>query len=886
VADAPSALTDALQDRFTFERELGRGGMATVYLAQDLKHDRAVALKVLHPELAASVGPERFQREIRFAAKLQHPHILSLHDSGEAAGWLYYVMPFVQGESLRDRLRREGELPVQEALRLLCEVADALAYAHAQGVVHRDIKPDNVMLSGRHALIADFGVAKAVSDAARPGEALTTAGVALGTPRYMAPEQVTADPQLDHRVDIYALGVMAYEMLAGAPPFTGPTPQAIFAAHVTREPTPLDQLRPGLSPMLSGIVAKCLAKRPADRWQSAADLLAALERLTSSSQETTPAERPAAPARRPTRVLAWGAVALAVAAAVAAVLLTRSREQVRIGALSRLTVDPGLAMDPAISPDGRFVAYTAGPLADSRIYVRQVEGGAPIAIAKDIAGAQRFPFWSPDGTRLLFRSARGIEVVPALGGASRVLVPAEGGATLLPGPWSPDGRQFAFARTDSLYVSPVAGGPPRLLGHGGDMHSFSWSPDGRWIAAVRGNRQSVDPTVHWFLGNLAPSAIWLFATGSDGREPLQVTDDHAYHASPVWLPRGRALLFLSDAEGGLDVYRLGLAGSGRPAGPAVRLTTGLNANAMSLAADGRRLAYAILADRSNVWALPVSSDSVARISQAHPATSGDQTIESFALSPDGRWLAFDSNRNGTSQIYRAPLSGGEPEQLTTDSGAHFWARWSPDGREIVYQSFGKGRRRLFVIPAEGGQPSPLPTGDGDDRAPEWAGDGRGVYYLHAYDTPGSEVRLISRDRSGQWGTPRTIARIDALPVAASPDGRLIAFATTRGLTLTTPAGDSSRILVPVSYRAAAVRPTYVSWSADGRTLYYLALDSVDHASVWSASPQGGQPKLVVRFDDPGREWHRYGFAVFGGRFYFTLGDRQSDVWTADVKGAR
>jgi Tol biopolymer transport system component len=274
------------------------------------------------------------------------------------------------------------------------------------------------------------------------------------------------------------------------------------------------------------------------------------------------------------------------------------------------------------------------------------------------------------------------------------------------------------------------------------------------------------------------------------------------------------------------------------------------------------------------------------ISQAHPVTSGDQTIESFALSPDGRWLAYDSDRTGDSQIYRVPLSGGEPEQLTTDSSAHFWPNWSPDGREIAYHAFGKGARRLFVIPAEGGPPAAIPAGEGDDRTAEWTSDGRGVYYLHEYDTPRTEVRLIARDGSGRWGAPRTIARIDALPLAPSPDGRLIAFATTKGLTLATPAGDSSRILVPVSYRAAALRPTYLSWSADSRTLYYLALDSVDHASVWSVSPKGGQPKLVVRFDDPSREWHRYGFAAARGQFYFTLGDRQSDVWTAEVEGAR
>ena len=228
-------LQAALADRYRIERELGQGGMATVYLAEDLKHHRKVAVKVLRPELAATLGPERFAREIEVAARLQHPHILGLIDSGDADGFFYYVMPYVEGETLRDRLTRGGELPVPEAVRLLGEIAEALATAHRAGVVHRDIKPENVMLSGRHAMVMDFGVAKAVTEASGDHQ-LTSVGVALGTPAYMAPEQATADPQMDGRVDIYALGVMGYEMLTGATPFPGLNPQQTLAAHVTRAP--------------------------------------------------------------------------------------------------------------------------------------------------------------------------------------------------------------------------------------------------------------------------------------------------------------------------------------------------------------------------------------------------------------------------------------------------------------------------------------------------------------------------------------------------------------------------------------------------------------------------------------------------------------------------
>ncbi|UCF41558.1 MAG: protein kinase [Gemmatimonadota bacterium] len=285
--DFAARLTTALGDRYAIERELGSGGMATVYLAEDLKHHRKVAVKVLRPDLAATLGPERFLREIEIAARLQHPHILPLLDSGDADGFLYYVMPYVEGQSLRDKLAKEGELPVGEAVRIIRDVVDALTAAHALGVVHRDIKPENVLLSGRHALVSDFGVAKAVSEATGR-EKLTTAGVALGTPAYMAPEQAAADPHLDHRVDIYAVGAMAYELLTGRPVFMGTTPQQVLSAHVTEAPQPVTRHRGTVPPALESVVMRCLEKKPADRFQDVWELLPLLEALTTPSGGVTP----------------------------------------------------------------------------------------------------------------------------------------------------------------------------------------------------------------------------------------------------------------------------------------------------------------------------------------------------------------------------------------------------------------------------------------------------------------------------------------------------------------------------------------------------------------------------------------------------------------------
>ncbi len=281
----------ALAERYPLTRSLGRGGMATVYLARDVKHGRDVAIKVLDPSLAIALGPKRFLREVEIVAQLHHPHIVPLYDSGDAGGRLYYVMPYEPRGSLRHKLERhEGPLPVDEAVRILRDVCDALAHAHAHGIIHRDVKPDNVLLTERHALVADFGVAKALSDA-------TATGMTLGTPAYMAPEQIAADPHIDHRADIYALGVLAYELLTGRPPFTGEEQQDVVSAHLTKAPVSLAARRSDVPAPLAGLVMRCLAKRPADRWQSTAELLSSGSPISPDPKSMRPFRRTASGSR-------------------------------------------------------------------------------------------------------------------------------------------------------------------------------------------------------------------------------------------------------------------------------------------------------------------------------------------------------------------------------------------------------------------------------------------------------------------------------------------------------------------------------------------------------------------------------------------------------------
>src|SRR5512147_3188895 len=323
MTDPMARLGTSLADRYRIERELGAGGMATVYLAQDFKHDRKVAIKVLRPELAAVIGAERFLSEIKTTANLQHPHILALHDSGAADSFLFYVMPFVEGESLRDRLMRDKQLPIADAVRIATEVAGALDYAHRHGVIHRDIKPENILLHDGRALVADFGIALAASKAG--GTRMTETGMSLGTPHYMSPEQAMGEREITARSDVYALGCVLYEMLTGDPPFTGSTAQAIVARVVTESPRPMLPQRGTIPAHVEAAVMTSLQKLPADRFKTAAEFAGALadSRFVSASTVAMPAA--SAPRSRAATITPWlvAGVALVAGLAIGARVLAR-----------------------------------------------------------------------------------------------------------------------------------------------------------------------------------------------------------------------------------------------------------------------------------------------------------------------------------------------------------------------------------------------------------------------------------------------------------------------------------------------------------------------------------------------------------------------------------
>jgi serine/threonine-protein kinase len=872
-------LKAALADRYRIERELGQGGMAIVYLARDLRHEREVALKVLRPDLAATLGPERFLREVTIAANLQHPHILPLYDSGETDGFLFYVMPYVEGESLRERLARHGELPLTDAIRVLRDVADALAAAHVKGVVHRDIKPENVMLSGRHAMVTDFGVAKAVSEATGR-QSLTTAGVALGTPSYMAPEQAAASPHTDHRADIYAFGVTAYEILTGQPPFTGATPQAVLAAHITEQPVAVTERRATIPPSLAQLVMRCLEKKPADRPQSADELLPVLEGVLTPSGGMTPAAtQPIVVARTPRSFIAAGAIVVIVAMVLAwrTFVGGPSGWEVVLEQTAPVTTDPELEIDPALSPDGKLLAYAVGTPLFTRIYVRQVDGGRPLAIGDSTGRPQRAPKWSPDGTRLLFCVGRDVMVAPALGGEARVLLTAEAG--VVGADWSPDGREVVFVAAGEVRIADVESGQQRVLGEFLEPHSPAWSPDGTRVAVVVGNLSYI---VGASYGNAAVSSIVLVPVDGDN-DQVTISEGAALDVSPAWVGGGQGLAFVSDRRGSRDAYVAWLDGDGRLRGEPERVTSGLRIHSVAASRDGATLAYNVFAARANIWTLPIPGSGVALASDATPLTEGSQVIEHVSVSDDGQWVYFDSDRSGRPEIYRMPATGGAAVQLTDAAGGNYLAEPSPDGREIAFQSQRAGSRDIYVMPADGGAAEPVRVAPGDDNNPVWLPDGRTVAFtIMGSDEFANGVYTADRTPAG-WSAPRGPLGMAPRSLTLTRDGRAWIQLGRDSIILHGIRDGSTRVL----WRRRGLNvPGFIrmKFLPDGSRMSIRGREQGGEGSyvLWELPSAGGELRQVVRFDDPRRQPHWGGWDTDGKRVYFTLDERESDIWVADI----
>jgi Tol biopolymer transport system component len=738
-------LADALAGRYQIDREIGSGGMATVYLARDVRHDRDVAVKVLHPELGAAIGGERFLAEIKTTAKLQHPHILPLLDSGQIDGSLYYVMPFIAGDTLRGRITREGQLPIEDALQIARDVADALGAAHALGIIHRDIKPENILLQGTHALVADFGIALAVQQAG--GARMTQTGLSLGTPQYMSPEQAMGERQIDLRADLYALGAVTYEMLVGNPPFTGTSVQAIVARAMTERPSSLRTVRDTIPPGVEAAVLKALAKLPADRFGSTAAYAEALASgLTIAPVVSGRASRTSA--RRSTRL--WQGVALVASAVAVALAFVPRSPGVRSVLMQRQLTYEGSVIGTAISPDGLWIAWLQDDcsVADldactSTLQVREVDGVQSVhiltwqRIANDL-------HWSGDGKTLVFRGAeRGgaehVYLVDRLGGTPRQIGVTPTAMTVLP-----DGHTLAVA------VDGVGGQWIQRY----DIVSLALVDSVRLPPQVSLVDMSASPTD----GTLAASAVFgslmhrLALIGRDGS-----LLDSIYVASRDvvrWDSTGTALLAFDDGEAGSpadDLLRIPVRDhhfdrQARPITVLGQITTGWDAGHLDVSRTGRVVIVNGTSERDvRVGALGAPPESWRSIRPGSTRIWGK-----VAFAPDGRSVAAGASDNLAENLYSFPTSGSaRPRALTSYHGGFapggHWAQdasYSPDGAHIVFNRGTSASVDIVFTDSAGGRERRIAGGGlAAQSRPDWLSNDLVVTYRNnafvAIDTTGT-----------------------------------------------------------------------------------------------------------------------------------------------------
>ena len=809
MTDQLDRLKAALADRYTLERELGAGGMATVYLAADLKHERKVAIKVLRPELAAVLGAERFVQEIKTTANLQHPNILPLFDSGEADGFLYYVMPYVEGETLRAKLNRETQLGVEEAVKLTTEVADALEYAHQQGVIHRDIKPENILLHDGRPMVADFGIALAVSAAA--GGRMTETGLSLGTPHYMSPEQATAEKELTGRSDIYSLAAVLHEMLTGDPPHTGSTVQQIIMKIVTEDAEPVTHARKTVPPNVAAAVAQGLEKLPADRFDTAGAFAAALTDagfVPAGARATGLAgtQRTAVLVRHPLVI----ALVVALVAAVAfAVVQWSAAHRHTAPAVVRFTMNVGASMlvgnsatgtNMAVSPDGRTIAYAfVDQLGTSRVYVRRLDESSARPLT-GTEGAQQ-PTFSPDGLWIAYLVRDMIWRVPVSGGTPVMVGSTAASPVGLT--WSPAGLILA-GTASGLVALPANGGTARILAAPDSAAGELFFNQPRALSDGETVLFAAQRTAGLTGTRLASFSL---RTGEVTRYELSALDPLGYvDGTLVYVVPSGALMAV-----GLDTRRGRVIGDPVALGPTVR--TRIAGNSEAVMSPTGTLVYQVAnVDAVIGW---VGSDG-----RFEPLLAEPRAYAYPRLSPDGSRFAVSIGVGGRSDVWVYDIAAGTLTRLTDSGTLNERPEWTPDGRSVLYRADRGARTAIWVQPADLSAPAqPLQASDAHDY---YEGvvtpDGRFIVF-QIDDGGASQADVMYRALDGDTTSYPIAASnfVEAQP-RVSPDGRWVVYVTDAS-------GASQVVVQPFPGPGGQVQVSVAGgseplWAPDGRRIFY------------------------------------------------------------------
>ncbi len=811
--------------------------MATVYLAQDLRHDRRVAVKVLRPELAAIIGAERFLAEIKTTANLQHPHILPLHDSGEADSYLYYVMPFVEGESLRARLLREKQLPVADAVTTATEVASALDYAHRHGVIHRDIKPENILLHDGRALVADFGIALAVSRAG--STRMTETGMSLGTPHYMSPEQATGERDITPRSDVYALGAVVYEMLTGEPPFTGPTAQAIVAKVLTDQPAPIRAHRHTVPVAVESAVLMALEKLPADRFAGAADFARAL--ISEQPVVTRRAAARGPGSRPPHGVLAqprlrWAGAALLGAVALAAAWFRPRGAPAERPPVVRFGVDLpkpyGLSTSspaPVFSPDGRSVVIPGMRSNLRYLFLLRLADGRPTLIPG--TADARPPAFSPDGRWLAFCAGGKLLKVALDGGSPIALADADGlGVAWL------DDQTIIYNRkyNTGLWRVSASGGTPDSISSPRDGELGHW-----WPQVLPGRRPTVLFTAY---GGAIEQARIAVVDPVSGRRTDIVTGG----AYGRYLPSGRLAYFRAGNIFAVPFDLATLAVTGAPL-PILQHVAADRLTAMPYFATSASGHLAWVPDSQYLPLRELRWLDLA--GQDTPAVAEAGSFNYPRLSPDGRRVALTIEGDGP-DLWVMDLATGARTRLTRSPVIDQAPIWTPDGRAVIYQSENKAFD-IYARAADASDTAVLLYTTRFDKYPySLTPDGRVLMLME--DSLAERILVVPLDDTSKARTYAAGPYNQESPTL-SRDGRWLAFASDESgrwqvyvSRFDTAAASPRTQPVPGATMAPSADYMWIQWSGSGRELFYTVGDSLMRVPFDPAQGLPGRPGLVLR----------------------------------------
>jgi serine/threonine protein kinase/Tol biopolymer transport system component len=763
---------------YTVERELGSGGMATVYLAHDRKHDRKVAIKILHAELAAMLGADRFLQEIRVTANLQHPHILGLIDSGligddggELRGRPYYVMPYVDGESLRQRLDKERQLPVGDSVRIAIEVASALDYAHRHGVVHRDIKPENILLHDGSAMVADFGIALALTQAG--GTRMTQSGISLGTPNYMSPEQAAGERGITARSDIYSLGAVTYEMLSGAPPFTGATAQAVVAKLMTERPRPLTMERRSVPLHVEAAVSRALEKVPADRFSSAHEFAEALNNPSSSF--AAPSAHPANDRKR--WILSGAALALGLLLGIAvwaARRPTSAKQVVRYN----IAFDSSEAMTPDapywgrvdISRDGSRLAYVGGPRGQVLVRPRNQLHATPLA-GTELAFT---PFFSPDAQHVGFltlKSGFDLRIAPVNGGPPVIVTDSL--VSVAGASWARDGFIYidAAGPASLARVEAKQGAIPRVFTQ---LDTARGEIDHTWPDVLPNGKGVLFTDTFGAKSGVRDKSVFSIAVAEipTGQHHVIVNDGmyarYARSGHLLYMTANRVLMIVPFDQSSMKV-------TGEPTALLQRVRLGAYGSADVVVSDNGTLVYATSAEQSKrelLW--------VARDGKAQSVDSDWQAGFMYpALSPNGKQLAVSVRPSGeTADIWIKKLDQGPTMRLTLDGLDHYQPAWTPDGKRVTYASNTMGYFDLWQKPADGSEQAALQLTEKKDlSSPRYSPDGKWLLFNTSQgDNNFGDIRGL-RPGIDTMAVPLVSSKFTENDPEVSPDGRWLAYSS-------------------------------------------------------------------------------------------------------------